>query len=219
MAKLPKALIVTRPVSVPDDATAKLEAFAKGESVSAVEASDSLLASLSAMIDRALQLEADLQRIEETRMIHSARLRELVEDLIPAALDESGVSEFRTSTGFKVAIEEVVTATLGKGKDENPAAHEQRVARALEWLDENGHDGIVKVTFDVRLSRGDRASDETVTKALEAAGVYYKRDEGVHHATLAAFVRGQLATGDAVPLDLFRVAQHRRAKIKAPKGQ
>lgn len=224
MAKRPKAPdeIVSpalasevRPRVVTDD-TMKLEQFTRE---TPVEATDGLLASLSDMVARAQRLEADLEEIEEMRKVRSARLRELTEDLIPAALDEAGVASFKTSTGMTVAIEEVVSATLGKGKDESPEVHSQRKERALEWLDENGHDGLVKVTYDVKLGRGETENDQAVRDALNELGVEFARDEGIHHQTLSAFVKERLASGDRVPLDLFRVAKHRRAKIKAPKGK
>jgi len=201
-------------VYTPDPFTAKLEAAARD---TAPIASDGLLASLADMVTRAADLERDLAEIEDMRALRAARLRDLIEELIPAAMGEAGLASFKTSNGTTVSVERVFDGTLGKGKDESVDAHEQRVERALEWLDENGHDGIIKVGYEVRLVRGDTAADEAMKEALTQIGVDFKRDEGVHPQTLKAFVRGQMVDGHPLPLDLFRVTDHTRAKIKAPK--
>jgi hypothetical protein len=226
MAKKPRVApaeeIVHRALATPtpprvytiDPTVARMEAAARA--VDPV-ASDDLLASLAEMVTRAAGLERDLAEIEDMRAVRAARLRNLIEELIPAAMSEAGLASFKTAAGATVSVERVFDGTLGKGKDETPAAHEKRVAAAMEWLTENGHDGIIKVEFEVKLARGDSEADAAVREALTQVGVDFKRDEGVHSSTLKAFVRGQMVNGDPLPLDLFRVTDHTRAKITAPK--
>lgn len=182
-------------------------------------APDDLISSLSEMVARAGQLEAQLAKIDEERAAVSHRYNELLNELIPAAMADANMASFKTASGSTVSVMKEYGASLARGKQESETEFEQRKERALEWLDENGHEGIVKVSFDVRLQRGDTQSAESLTQALEELGVDYKRDEGVHSSTLKAFVKEQLENGDPLPLDLFRVSEFTRAKITAPKGK
>ena len=210
MAK--KAKLPAEDVAGPtvDAAFAILEQAAQTETPA-----DGLLAGLSEMVSRAGTLESDVENLSEMLAQRSQKLRDLVENLIPAAMDEAGVAEFTTSDGVKVSVVKEITGSLGKGKDETEAAHAARVNAALRWLDENGHDGIVKVEIGVKLARGEQARAEEIAQALTQIGVDFKRTEGVHPQTLKAFLKEQTENGAPVPLDVFKVAEYRRAKLKA----
>jgi len=200
-----------------DTAFAILESAAKASTAAAP--GDGILAGLSEMVTRAGQLEAQLEKLSDAQAQASTKLRDLVENLIPAAMDEAGVAEFTTSEGMKVSVQKEITGSLGKGKDETEAAHAQRVNAALAWLDENGHDGIVKVEIGVKLARGQRVQAEKIGEALTQIGVDFKQTEGVHPATLKSFLKEQTENGAPIPLALFKVAEYRRAKLKAPRGK
>ena len=210
MAKKPKlpAEDVTGPTV--DAAFAILEQAAQAEAPA-----DGLLAGLSEMVARAGTLESEVDSLSEMLAQRSAKLRDLVENLIPAAMDEAGVAEFTTSDGLKVTVTKEITGSLGKGKDETEAAHAARVNAALSWLDANGHDGIVKVEIGVKLARGQREQADRIGEALAQIGVDFKQTEGVHPATLKSFLKEQVENGAPLPLALFKVAEYRRAKLKS----
>ena len=213
MAKKPK--LPAEDVAGPtvDAAFAILERAAQTEGPS-----DGLLAGLSEMVTRAGTLESEVENLSEMLAQRSAKLRDLVENLIPAAMDEAGVAEFTTSDGVKVSVAKEVTGSLGRGKDETEAAHAARVNAALRWLEENGHDGIVKVEIGVKLARGQRDTADRIAEALSQIGVDFKQTEGVHPQTLKSFLKEQVENGAPLPLDVFKVAEYRRAKLKASRG-
>jgi hypothetical protein len=145
--------------------------------------------------------EADLERAK-------AHERQILERDIPEMLDSMRMTSITTSSGLKVTVDRKIRATL-PATDKAP---EKRI-RAIAWLLENGHGGVVKNEITVALDRGqdDRAAE--LAASLRASGFDPAVDRTVHSSTLAALVRELLENGHAVPMDLFNVFDQRVAKV------
>lgn len=175
------------------------------------------LASLSDLISQAQSIQADVEQLERELVNAKADLRRLTDELIPDALDAAGVRRFETANGLEVTCDVLYSATLGRGRDEDAADHRNRVRRALRWLRESGNAGLIRSQLIARLDDYDAEVQRAARAALEDLGVSSERKDEVHPSTLRAFVNERMREGDPVPLEDFRVAEFRHAKIKARK--
>lgn len=141
-------------------------------------------------------LEAQLNRARE-------ELRDIAERQVPELMDQIGISEFKTITGLKIKIDEIIRASIPKTK----------TALALAWLKNNGHAAMIKRVVAVSFGKGeDERADELHQRLAEEFEV--DDNASVHPSTLAAFVRERLRNGEEVPLDLFGVYRQRVSKIE-----
>lgn len=151
------------------------------------------------------QLEA--ARIEEQLKAANAKVTDLAEKQIPDLMDQIGMRTFTTSDGFKVDVRETIRASV-------PAAKKEA---AMQWLDDNGHSGLIKrsilVAFDRQQEKEARKLEAQLSKKFENV----KTDLKVEPSTLRAFIGEQLEKGEAIPLDLFGAWRQRIAKITATK--
>lgn len=136
------------------------------------------------------EAEADYRRIER-------------EDL-PQLMAEIGVNEITLDSGARVTIAEDVDTRIS---DANRAA-------AHRWLIDNGFGGLIKTAVAVTFGRGEHDAAVAVRDSLAREYPDVSLEERVHHSTLKAFVREQLAEGRGVPMDLFGVYPYSKAIIK-----
>jgi hypothetical protein len=146
------------------------------------------------------------QLTEDLRLAKAAMLRTEREDL-PDLMTELGLSELKLSDGSVVSLKEEVDARITD--DTRPGA--------LRWLLDHGFGGLIKTEVALTFGRGEH--DEAVRVADELQQHYENiaLKEDVHHSTLRAFVREQMAAGTAVPMDLFHVHPYSKATIKRNK--
>lgn len=162
------------------------------------------LATLTRMV--ALMLER-AQLIEERKLeLKKAEddYRDVTERMLPEAMRELGIAEFKTEAGLHLVIEKVVEAGISKERAE--AAH--------AWLEDNGYGGMIKNQITADLGKdSDELADE-LQGILAEKGVKPKMKKDVHWSTLRAFVRQMLEDGEDLPLELFGVFQKQVAKLK-----
>jgi hypothetical protein len=141
--------------------------------------------------------ERDLKVVKEQR-------RQLAEDLLPALMTENGLTEITLSDGSKVSVKKFYSCTI-------PA---DKTPLALEWLRDNGHDGLIKhrVTIDFTRDKDDQAL--VLKEELEDRGLYPSDKEWVEPSTLRGFAREQIEDGRNLPDTLFNLFIGERATIK-----
>lgn len=125
------------------------------------------------------------------------------QDDLPAAMMEAGLQEIALKDGARIQLKEDCKAAITE-KTRGPA---------LAWLLANNFGGLIKTNVTVEFGRGERDQAEAARAALEARypGVVIKED--VHASTLKAFVKEQMASGNAIPMDLFNVHPFTKAVI------
>jgi hypothetical protein len=129
---------------------------------------------------------------------------------LPDALTQLGLKELTLSSGAKITAAELITA--GISEENRPAAH--------QWLREHGFGDIIKNEVTTTFGKGE---DEQALKLIELIkGSDIKcgsveQKERVHPSTLSAFVKERVKSGEAFPLETFKVFIGNIAKIKKPK--
>jgi len=169
------------------------------------------LASVEQLIAEQLRLEDLLERLEEKRKETQALYDGIRDRQLPDAMLEAGVSEFKTTAGMKVKIEKLYLASVTK--DKAPAFY--------DWLDGQGHGGIIESNILIPFGKGGREQaksvlDEIADMLQDNPSVEPQLAESIHWATLRAFAREQIEEGNDLPPELS-VHQVDRAKITRPK--
>jgi hypothetical protein len=134
----------------------------------------------------------------------AAQKRKIEEELLPAALDEMGVTKIVLEDGRTVSVDEVITATITKAKE----------AEAFGWLIDHGHAPLIKPEVKINLT------DTTLLAQLEEevrqldADAKITSKQSVHWQTLRSFVKEQLERTEDFPEELFGVYRVRKAIVK-----
>ena len=164
---------------------------------------------VSSMAQDALQLAEQAKSLEEQLQATNKQLDKLLNELIPGAMDEMGVSEFKLADGSKISVKNVVKGSIS----------EERKAAAFSWLRENGFGGMIKTKLESSFGRGEEEEAQMAFDALLQLGIAAEKKEGVHFMTLNAFLKEQLEAGNSLPMETFGVMQITQAKITQPKGK
>lgn len=176
--------------------------------VSPDEPSQDKIATAKAAVRQLAHEMARMGELEKLLEDSRARVTDLSQRVVPDALDAAGVDRVGLpELGVDVRLEPWTRAVLPK----DPNAR----ARGLGWLVSNGHGDIIK--NDVSLSLGRGAHNEALSLVQELSSRFPEAKvtcrEDVHHMTLTAFVREQLAKGEPVPLDDLGAAVGRVARV------
>jgi len=171
-----------------------------------VEPGANVLATLSQLADEQKQAEAEVARLEEELRSAQAKLRDLAEHRLPNLMNECGMREFTTKDGIKIKVVEKIRGSI-------PEAH---ATRAFAWLEEHGHDNLIKREFKIEFGKDEegwaKKFQADLAKRKRPLKVQLKR--AVHPSTLASFVNEQLADGVDFPMEMFGVHQQRSSKIE-----
>lgn len=167
--------------------------------------SNEALQRLNDLVSQAVKAEVDAAEAEEVAKTKRANLNALLEDLIPSAMDSIGMEEFRTTSGFKVKIKKTVSHSLAADRKE----------AGMEWLEQNGHGGVIKREVTVSFAKGQEKEATQLVSEVQAAhpGLPLQSSRNVASATLGALIRQLLEGGVVVPVDIFKVREVRKAII------
>lgn len=171
-------------------------------------APDSMLEELSLRATQLQNAEAAVAEAEAELAVRKELVRQLAEHEIPLLMAECGVEEFTTTSGYKVEIKSVYTASIPE--DLRDEAH--------RWLDKHGHGGMIKQRVVVSFGRDERMEAAELARDLRESGLDDIEEIGkVEPSTLRAWVRRQIEENREFPRSLFGAAEIRRAKITEAK--
>lgn len=148
--------------------------------------------------NRIATLEEQLETAKES-------LRQVQEYLLPEAMTNMGLSEFKMVDGSKITIRDDVYASIRKDK----------LAEAVEWLGSIGLGDIVKDKVDVAFGRGQANDAEQLLSYCRQMGFNASETLSVHPQTLKATVKEQMARGVEFPEEYFSTGPLRKAIIKS----
>jgi ATP phosphoribosyltransferase regulatory subunit HisZ len=175
------------------------------EFLSGKDTSDSLTR-LQLLADAQAQLEADIARREADLQLLRDQHKDLSERQLPDLMDEVGMASFVTRSGASVEINEVVRASIPKALQ----------SQAFRWLRDHNHAAMIKREVKLLFGLGqEEQANKLIQHLTEDLGLEPDDKAAVNAQTLSAFVRGELAEGREVPLDLLGVFRQRAAVIKA----
>jgi len=130
-------------------------------------------------------------------------LRRINENLLPEAMTEIGMEQFKLSEGIEIKINEALRASISEAN--RPAAY--------DWLREHGHDAIIKKTVTITFDPGQEQNYDSVVKFLEDNDIEFDGRSSIHARTLTAWVGNQLREGNPVPDEISHYEQ-RISKVK-----
>jgi|TARA_B100001564_G_C20662555_1_gene682230 hypothetical protein len=165
------------------------------------------LSTVSKLAKQQLDLEQRIRDLEHELKQTKAEHLKVASDLLPSAMQEQNISELTLDNGAEIKVRDFVRASI-------PVANRDK---AFEWLNENGHGGIIKNHITAEFSRG----QDNLAKNLEAElnaqameqGFATKVKKWVEPMTLKSFCREQIEKGNNLPHDLLGVFIGQETKI------
>ena len=134
-------------------------------------------------------------------------IQSISQDLLPEALMEAGVSEFKLKDGTKVSTLTYYSARI------SPDMREE----AFGWLRENNFADLIKNTVSASFGRDEDETANELLNELNSKGLNTTQKEWVEPMTLKAFVREQVEKGSDLPLETFNVYIGQKSKITKEK--
>jgi hypothetical protein len=168
---------------------------------------DSDLKKVGMLVRQQLVLEKRIADLEAELKMTTRELNEVSGELLPAALQEHGMTELKMHDGSVVTVATVISASISK--ERQPDAH--------EWLREHGHGDLIKNTVSLTFGRGEDDKADALLRELDAKGFDPEQKESVHAGTLKAFVKEQINEGREIPSELFGVYIGQKTTIKKGK--
>lgn len=161
------------------------------------------LAELALLAQRLHDAKLDAARAEEEFKRTQKVVTDLEEHLIPDKMAEVGLEKFTTTTGFKIEVKETIRASIPVAKRDD----------AFQWLEDNGHGGLIKRTVVVGFDRDQEEKAKELRVQLEREFENVKTDRKVEPSTLRAFIAERLRAEEDIPLPLFGAYRQRTAKV------
>ena len=168
---------------------------------------DQGLSKVSALAQLQKTLEERLADLEEEVKECKKGLREVQEDLLPAAMAEYGISKVELSDGSSVTVGKYYGASIPKDRSDE----------AFTWLVDNGYGDLIKNQVSVSFVRGQEEQAESFAQDLEGQGKAVSTRKWVEPMTLKAFVKDRTEQGVNIPSDLFGLYIGEKSKISTPK--
>ena len=165
------------------------------------------LSQLTALILNMREAELELAKREEEQKLATERLRKVAEVDIPELMASVGLQRFTTSDGFEVRVKKHYSAA--------PKVADRDAA--YDWLEQNGHGGLVKRTVEVGFGVGQSEDAARLVAELEGRFNNVAKARKVEPASLKAWAKRQIEDGIQFPRDLFGVRIFDRAEVKTSK--
>lgn len=164
---------------------------------------DQNLAGVAQLAQNQMDLEDAIAANEAQTKTLKKELREIVEKTLPDAMDELGLSGFALAGGGKVTVAPFNSVSITEARKEE----------AHTWLENNGHEDLIKHEITAKLGRNPEMT-KLVAEFLVGQGVSFNDKEGVHNGTLKVWVREQVEAGTPIPLELFGAYFGQKSTIK-----
>lgn len=166
------------------------------------------LAYISAMGQELLRRRARVAEVEEELKAAKAAASELGDVVLPRLMAAVGLSRFDLPDGTSLSVGIKQTCSIA-GERRGPA---------IEWLDENGHGGLVKTAVSVYVPRTNREVAQELVRELAARGVGDVSEEAwVESGTLLAHLKELKKAGVPFPEETFGWHERATTDVKVPK--
>jgi hypothetical protein len=150
---------------------------------------------LKVMTEHLEYLQEAVKKAEET-------IKNLSEQELPMLMNEIGMQQFKLQDGTKFEVKPILAVNAPKEKMEE----------IDEWLDNNGHSGLVKTTILVPKTVPHDALEKLLIE-FKAQGFDFDVTKSIHWQTLNKWAREMEEEGYAIPEDLFKVYRAMKAFI------
>ncbi len=172
------------------------------------EPGGNLMSRIEGLAQEQLDAEARVEALMYQLVEANAAVTLVKETKLPNLLEEAQLCKSKVVTpgGLVINLKEAIRGSIPKGKEE--AAH--------AWLEDNGNANLIKrtVTIDFNKDQEDWARKFMRDCARRKKPLNLKLVRGVHTSTLRAFIKGALAEGVVIPLDVFGAYRQRFTDVK-----
>lgn len=174
--------------------------------------SSPIIERIVAMAKECAELEETIASLNEALKANSGRYHHLKSKILPDIMAEAMLPEFKhidpTSNlpGVKIKIADYVSGSLPKDEFDKEIA--------IEKLVEAGGEKLLTATITIDFPKSERPAAMLLLEELDGKGYDIAFKEGVHAATLCAFVREKLKKGETVPYEELGVHVGKIAKIE-----
>jgi hypothetical protein len=162
------------------------------------------ISTISNLCKQQLALEKRIADLEEELKDAKREHRKIAEDLLPAAMDEHGMSQLKMDDGSEISVSPYYSASISK----------DRADEAFQWLTEAGHGSLIKNHVTAAFGRGEDNLAKDLLAELEQRGMATQTKTWVEPMTLKSFVKEQVEKGENLPYDLLGIFVGQRAKIR-----
>lgn len=167
------------------------------------------LQQLTKLAEEQRRLEDLIARSEVKLGEYREQFKAIAERQLPNLMDELELEEFKTKSGLKIKVSEKIRASIP----------EARMDEAIQWLDENKHDKLVRRLFVIQFNKEEEDWANKFQRDLRQRKkpVNCTQKKDIHNRTLVSFVTRELEAGNELPLDLFGVFRQRVSLVEVPK--
>lgn len=158
---------------------------------------------LKKLADQLEALRDEADEIAAQHKIVSQKIAQLEEHRLPELMEELELEEFKTASGFKLAID---TDLKAKQLNESHLA-------ALQWLREHNEGGLIKTNVKVPFAAGSEADADALVDRLAGENIVAMKGVEVKAASLKAAVRRMLKQGKPVPLKTLGIYERTIVKV------
>ena len=180
----------TRPKTMPT-ASATDDLIAQDAAERPALSADKLEA-ITAAAGQLLELEGQAAELEDKLAILNGEGIRLKQEVLPALMDEAGVTSLRLDDDTTLSRDDAVFASIAKA-DANTAS---------EWLIANGYASIVKMAFAIPVDKGDVKLQKQIRALLAKARIGYEEQSSVHPGTLRSFAKESVEAGRKLPPEI-----------------
>ena len=177
------------------------------EETQALNLTGSALQDVSELAKEVLKAEEEINALETVLSDKKKEHRNLVENRIPAAMQEIGMSNFTMADGSMIEVKPFYSASIPK----------DRKGEAFEWLRKHGYDDIIKNLVSVQFGRGEDDDASKLIGMIRENGMIPSQTEKIESQTLRAWVREMVEQGVKFPTELFGAFCGTKANIKSSK--
>lgn len=158
------------------------------------------LGEISKLITEAWMIEERIEKGKALLEKLTASVNLIKTKQLPDLMAKFNMAEFKTTDGISVKVKPFYS-----GKILSPAAY--------DWLNDNGHGGVVKTEVVVQLAKGQMDIGRKIVEYLAERQYAGFLSTEVHHSTLNALVKDIMESGKTLPEDLFSTYTGRVAKV------
>lgn len=169
-------------------------------------APDQAMNQLNGHIAKVWALDDEIAELENKVALLKKDRTAIVERTIPEVMRTAQLTKVRLDDGTEVRLQDEIFGSVPKEKQPG----------AFKWLEEHGHGDLIKNEIKTNFGRGEDEKATRLAAFIREMGMDYSQSRSVNHMTMKAFLRAQLESGVAIPLDTFGVYMATIAKIKAP---
>jgi len=196
-----------------DDAREEEQREASPEELAAFVNSSNRLVELA---EKKADLEAELKEV-------NIEMSSLEYSVIPQMMEPLKLQEFPLAGAVKIVCKPEVKGNIptpnqiekaAKKDEEEAHSMEQRRIKALSWLNQNGHESIIKNNLTVDLGKDAGNKIAQICDLVVELGFEYDVGESVNAQTLNALIRELVKKGETPPQETFNIVNASRAQIK-----